>query len=125
MAEPEQLPDPQADSADVRTQLARERTVLARERTFNAWLRTGLTAVAAGVGLAYLGAETHPLFGLHRAAGLLLSVVGGTILVVALRRYARDPLARAQATIPLWLLFILVVMLFAGALVAFFFLLFP
>jgi putative membrane protein len=113
------------DSADTRTELARERTALARERTFNAWLRTGLTAVAAGVGLAYLAADGHPMFALRRAAGLLLSLVGGTILVVALRRYARDAEARAHAMIPLWLLGTLVAMLFAGMLIAFYFLLFP
>jgi uncharacterized membrane protein YidH (DUF202 family) len=125
MVEPAPPSNPPPDSDDARTALARERTALARERTFNAWLRTGLTTVAAGVGLAYLAEDNHPMFALRRAAGLLLSVVGGTILVVALRRYARDPPSRAHTMIPLWLLATLVVMLFAGMLVAFFFLLFP
>lgn len=38
------------DSADRRTELAADRTVLAAERTYAAWVRTGLVALAAGVG---------------------------------------------------------------------------
>lgn len=37
-------------SADRRTELAADRTVLAGERTYAAWVRTGLMALAAGVG---------------------------------------------------------------------------
>jgi putative membrane protein len=37
-------------SADRRTELAANRTVLAAERTYAAWVRTGLVALAAGVG---------------------------------------------------------------------------
>lgn len=35
---------------DARTCLAEDRTVLANERTYSAWVRTGLAALAAGVG---------------------------------------------------------------------------
>ena len=38
------------DSADRRTQLAADRTVLAAERTYGAWVRTGLLALASGLG---------------------------------------------------------------------------
>jgi hypothetical protein len=37
-----------------RTGYAMERTDLARERTFSAWLRTGISAMAAGLGIARL-----------------------------------------------------------------------
>lgn len=36
--------------SDARTRLAEDRTVLANERTYTAWVRTGLAALAAGVG---------------------------------------------------------------------------
>jgi putative membrane protein len=38
------------DSADRRTELAADRTVFAAERTYAAWVRTGLFALASGVG---------------------------------------------------------------------------
>jgi inner membrane protein YidH len=38
------------DSADRRTVLAADRTVLAAERTYGAWVRTGLLALASGLG---------------------------------------------------------------------------
>jgi putative membrane protein len=38
------------DSADRRTVLAGNRTVLAAERTYGAWVRTGLIALASGLG---------------------------------------------------------------------------
>jgi putative membrane protein len=38
------------DSADRRTTLAGNRTVLAAERTYGAWVRTGLIALASGLG---------------------------------------------------------------------------
>jgi putative membrane protein len=38
------------DSADRRTELAGDRTLLAAERTYGAWVRTGLLALASGIG---------------------------------------------------------------------------
>jgi putative membrane protein len=38
------------ESADRRTELAADRTVFAAERTYAAWVRTGLFALASGVG---------------------------------------------------------------------------
>ena len=38
------------DSADRRTELAADRTVFAAERTYAAWVRTGLVALASGIG---------------------------------------------------------------------------
>ena len=119
MAEDGQSEERRTDLAEARTDLARERTVLARERTLSAWLRTGLGAMAAGVGLAHLVGEREPQTWLGRAAGVLLAVVGGTILAVALVRYARDPDRRARAAMmPLWLLAAFAAVLFLGALLS-------
>jgi putative membrane protein len=41
---------PLQDSAERRTQLAADRTILDAERTYSAWVRTGLAALASGVG---------------------------------------------------------------------------
>ena len=38
------------DSADRRTELAADRTVFAAERSYAAWVRTGLVALASGIG---------------------------------------------------------------------------
>jgi putative membrane protein len=38
------------DSADRRTELAADRTILAAERTYASWVRTGLLALASGIG---------------------------------------------------------------------------
>jgi putative membrane protein len=38
------------DSADRRTELAADRTIFAAERTYGAWVRTGLLALASGMG---------------------------------------------------------------------------
>jgi putative membrane protein len=38
------------DSADRRTELAADHTVFAAERTYAAWVRTGLVAMASGIG---------------------------------------------------------------------------
>jgi putative membrane protein len=42
--------DDLADSSDRRTQLAANRTIFAAERTYAAWVRTGLIALASGIG---------------------------------------------------------------------------
>ena len=46
----EQPAPPAQDGADRRTQLAADRTILAAERTYGAWVRTGLIALASGLG---------------------------------------------------------------------------
>jgi putative membrane protein len=48
------------DSADRRTELAANRTVLAAERTYAAWVRTGLFALASGIGAKKLLADILP-----------------------------------------------------------------
>jgi len=119
MAEDGRPDEQRTELAEARTDLARERTALARERTLSAWLRTGLGAIAAGVGLAHLVGEGEPMPWLGRAAGVLLTVVGGTILAVALVRTSRDPERRAHAAMmPLWLLAAFAAVLFLGAILS-------
>ena len=59
---------------------------LAAERTYLAYLRTGLALMAAGVGVAGAlpdaGAE-----GLRRAIGVVLVLVGATVLATARHRW--------------------------------------
>ena len=63
----------QDDGPDRRTVLAGDRTVYAAERTYAAWVRTGLTALASGIGAKSLLADVVPEF-------LIIST--GTILVL-------------------------------------------
>ena len=49
------------DSAERTTQLAADRTVFAAERTYAAWVRTGLLALASGIGAKALLSEVVPL----------------------------------------------------------------
>jgi putative membrane protein len=61
------------DSADRRTQLAADRTIFAAERTYAAWVRTGLVALASGVGAKKLLGGIVPDW---------LIVVNGSVLVL-------------------------------------------
>ena len=61
---------------------SRARTLLANERTFLAWLRTGLSLVAAGLAVAsFLPAGVFPGFPYVRIYSVLL-VLSGTLLVL-------------------------------------------
>jgi putative membrane protein len=60
-------------SADRRTELAADRTVFAAERTYAAWVRTGLVALASGVGARPFLEFTLPHW---------LIVATGTVLVL-------------------------------------------
>jgi putative membrane protein len=44
------MPTQPQDGADRQAQLAADRTLFAAERTYAAWVRTGLAALASGVG---------------------------------------------------------------------------
>ena len=48
------------DSADRRTELAADHTVFAAERTYAAWVRTGLVAMASGIGAKALLIDLLP-----------------------------------------------------------------
>lgn len=63
----------QLSSADRTVQLAADRTLLAAERTYAAWVRTGLTSLAAGIGARALLAKVVPgWLGLAAGCTLLL-----------------------------------------------------
>jgi putative membrane protein len=61
------------ETPDRRTVLASDRNVFAAERTYAAWVRTGLTALASGIGAKALLAEVVPEW---------LIIATGTILVL-------------------------------------------
>lgn len=74
------LQDIQGDSeklARERTDLARQRNLLANERTFSAWLRTGLSAMVAGLGIARLLGSGGSLL-IARSSGCGASCPGAT-----------------------------------------------
>jgi inner membrane protein YidH len=61
------------DSAERTTQLAADRTVFAAERTYAAWVRTGLLALASGIGAKALLSEVIPQW---------LIIATGSVLVL-------------------------------------------
>jgi putative membrane protein len=79
-------PDIQAEMEEFareRTDWARQRTLLTNERTFSFWIRTGLAAVVACLGIAHLleFERWPPLTGV---IGAMFILTGGGIHVVAL-----------------------------------------
>jgi putative membrane protein len=60
------------DSADRTTRLAADRTILAAERTYAAWVRTGLFALASGVGARALLTNILPEWLVQADASLLI-----------------------------------------------------
>jgi len=52
--------------------LALSQTVLANERTFQSWIRTGLTALAAGLGIANFLQDSMPLWMLMSIATIMI-----------------------------------------------------
>jgi putative membrane protein len=79
-------PPEKQDSGRVTTDWALERTRLAKERTFAAWLRTGLGAAIAGVGMVKLLPDVSPDW-LVQAMGLLLVASGMAIFILGYRTY--------------------------------------
>jgi putative membrane protein len=61
------------DSADRRTELSADRTLFAAERTYAAWVRTGLLALASGIGAKQLFTGLMPDW---------LIIANGTVLVL-------------------------------------------
>ncbi|GMT41564.1 MAG: hypothetical protein IEMM0001_2299 [bacterium] len=72
-----QLPDP--------TTLALDRTVLANERTYAAWIRTGLTSLATGLGIARFLSDTMPLWSIHTIAAILILFSAASFFLSAWR----------------------------------------
>jgi putative membrane protein len=61
------------DAAERRTELAADRNVFAAERTYAAWVRTGLTALASGVGAKAALKDVIPEY---------IVITAGTVLVL-------------------------------------------
>ncbi|MBD3286475.1 DUF202 domain-containing protein [candidate division WOR-3 bacterium] len=111
-----------AKESNERILLARQRNLLAAERTFSAWIRTGIAALAAGLGIAELLSKTGPLTGW---LGLIFTAAGAGVFLLALWSYYRTwrilenhSQERIRMT-PLWLLTLLVLVLSGTAVLVF------
>jgi putative membrane protein len=62
----------QNSGVDRRNQLAADRTVFAAERTYAAWVRTGLAALAGGVGAEALLENAMPQWSIRLVATILI-----------------------------------------------------
>jgi putative membrane protein len=74
--------------AEDRTDWAQERTLLAKERTFSAWGRTGMSAMAVGLGIARLLDVTDSPW-IARTIGAVLIVTGGAIFALGFFSYRK------------------------------------
>jgi len=61
------------ESADLNTRLAADRNILAAERTYAAWVRTGLFALASGIGARALLAGVVPGWLVMADASMLIA----------------------------------------------------
>jgi putative membrane protein len=94
------------DSAERTTQLAADRTVFAAERTYAAWVRTGLLALASGIGAKALLSEVIPQW-LIIATGSILVLFSAFCFGAAVWRHLEPgvPPPRVDVSrIPVWIL---------------------
>jgi len=75
------------DPVEDRTGYALDRTVLANERTYAAWIRTGLTALAAGVAIEKFMVDTMPGWTI-RSIAIILILYSMIAFTVAAWRYS-------------------------------------
>ena len=75
----------QPEPVDAKTELAEDRTVLANERTFAGWMRTGLAAIAVGVGFGALFRSMEPTW-VPRLIATAFLLLGAFIVLTAERR---------------------------------------
>src|ERR1041384_8511015 len=61
------------ESSDLNTRLAADRNILAAERTYAAWVRTGLFALASGIGARALLAGVVPGWLVMAGASMLIA----------------------------------------------------
>jgi putative membrane protein len=104
------------DLAKERTHESHERTGLALERTLAAWLRTGLTMMGVGLGVAKLlhDSSTHWLVHL---LGVILIIGGGIVFLLGYHTYHRslnDLVEAGYDLAPQWLIAIIAVILFVS-----------
>jgi len=99
---------------------ADDRTLMAEERTFSAWVRTGLTSIATGLGIAKLLPTAEPQW-LIRSLGMILVVVGGLAFAFAFWGYKRGSKHWGGAlprAVPLWMIGGFTMLLVVGTLLA-------
>ena len=109
------------NSADKRTDLALQRTLLAHERTFSAWVRTGIAALAAGLGIFHL-LKSVKFPWAPQVIGIIFVLAGGGIFLVAIWRYYHGYQSLKSQGLKLtnvWLLLGLIISLLATVLLAF------
>jgi putative membrane protein len=103
-----------------RTRESHERTGLALERTLAAWLRTGLTMIGVGLGVAKLLPDSSDL-GLARILGIVLIVGGGIAFLLGYHTYRRslhDLVVAGYDLAPEWLIISVGLVLFFSTLLA-------
>lgn len=83
---------------DARIRLAEDRTVLANERTYTAWVRTGLAALAAGVGFEKFLAGAMPEW-IIRAIAVILILFSFCAFFLAIWHYTHLGLKLKNAEI--------------------------
>jgi hypothetical protein len=88
-----------ADTGDPRVQLAADRTVFAAERTYAAWVRTGLAALASGVGTKKVLEGVIPEW-LIIVAGSVLVAFSAFCFGAAIWRELRPARRRPRPTAP-------------------------
>jgi putative membrane protein len=95
----------QTDSADRRTVLAADRTVLAAERTY-AWVRTGLAAMAAGIGARALLDKLVPDWMIAGTGSVLILFSAFCFIAAIWREFSPGvpPPKPDTAKLPGWLL---------------------
>ena len=102
MAEP-------TDRGKLQTELAVGRTILAVERTYDAWIRTGLTALASGVGARALLAGIVPVWLTRSTSAMLVLFAAFCFIAGAWREIATDTRLRRARIRPMPAAVILVV----------------
>lgn len=103
-----------------RTDYAQDRTVLANERTYGAWVRTGFTAMAAGLAAAKLLGDMLPRWSLLTISTVSITY-GAFAFVAAVWRYRHSHRAHRDSDtphIPLAIVVTANVMLLAAAVAA-------
>ena len=118
MTQPEP-PRPAQSDGNVNN-LALDRTLLANERTYAAWLRTGLTAFATGLGTARFMPAALPLWSVRLITALLL-LFSAVSFALAAWRYENLHVSMRHLdvnTISPWLVTVLSVLLVCCALLA-------
>ena len=82
-----------------RTDYAEDRTVLANERTYSAWVRTGFTAMAAGLAAAKLLGDVLPRWSLLTISTISIAY-GAFAFLAAFWRYRHSHRAHGGSDTP-------------------------